>query len=282
MTQFLRDVRESYLFLQESRHLLDRQHPVATAKIWLNLEEPEPVAMTTSVLDSSLTTPQAIAFDMPVDGTNLKYVRPFLQPFRLLLTTLGCPCIQNPSSVQPVRPQSTLSSPAEAVVAAIAPLRQAKVLCDVTLKGDDDSRSISAHRVLLAAFSDFFRAASHDFWRDGTVTLELVKHDVLSTIVDFCYNPRITLPTVSSSDDVDTIGEALDSCLDFLMAADYLEMAMLHRIVEDHLLQNTWAFVRPDNVKALLQSARDANASLLQLHCDNYISKNKSIVDECT
>jgi hypothetical protein len=282
MKQFLSDVKESYLFLQQSKHLLNPQHSVAMAKIWLNLEEAEPVAMTASDLDSSLTTLQGIAFDMPVDGTNLKYVRPFLQPFRPLLTKLGCPCIQTPPGAQQFSSQSTQSSPAEAVVAAIAPLRKAKVLCDVTLKVKDDPRPIFAHRVLLAAFSNFFRAASHEFWRGGPIILELVKYDVLSAIVDFCYNPQITLPTVSFSDDVDTIGEALDSCLDFLIAADYLKISMLHGIVEGHLLENARAFVRPDNVVALQLSAQDAKAFKFEWYCVSYISKNKPIVDNCT
>jgi hypothetical protein len=95
------------------------------------------------------------------------------------------------------------------------------------------------------------------------------------------YQGEMDPPVVTEFDDNDTIADSLDHYIDLLMAADYLQMARLHQVVEGFILDKCRVFIRPDNVKALTESAKDARASELAAYCEEYEKQNQQIVDDC-
>lgn len=96
-------------------------------------------------------------------------------------------------------------------------------LCDVTLIAE--SRRIPAHRLVLAAASDYFAAMFTNDLREATqdeVQLKDVDSDALGGLVQYCYTGQIelredTVETLLSTACLLQLTEVVDACCHFLM-----------------------------------------------------------------
>ena len=108
---------------------------------------------------------------------------------------------------------------------------------------------------------------------------EVSFHD-LEFIVEHFYTGALALPTALKTEDNETIADKLDKCLD-LVRADFLPIPWLHEAVENHILEKSDIFIRPDNVSALKKIALNANAATLMDYFKKYEDANKAVVDGC-
>jgi sacsin len=283
---YLKDVQDTYAFLQAHIWEVEFDTTLMASRVWLNLETTDVDRIRKEDLGGALTSADRLCFRCPVDPGKLKFVRSFLTPFEKLLTALGCQSVKQPPLRAKRNPLDETARPMERVMGSICQLRKKEELFDITLSAmDKDNRKvlIKAHHVVLAASSDYFLKNSR--WQDGKgakdITLETISYETLSVVVDFMYNGETDPPAVTEFDDNDTIADSLDHYIDLLVAADYLQMARLHQVVEGFILDKCGVFIRPDNVKALTESAKDARAGELAAYCKDYEKQNQQIVNDC-
>lgn len=107
------------------------------------------------------------------------------------------------SSQRPMTTVSPLTSHATELLSELQQLHKDRVLCDIVLmagikeQSDGDKNTeeekcyVPAHRVILAASSNYFRAMFTSFQEKNctTVTIQNVSHDALKAVVDYIYSP---------------------------------------------------------------------------------------------
>jgi hypothetical protein len=133
---------------------------------------------------------------------------------------------------------------------------EARSFTDVTFVVE--GREIAAHRVLLALFSDHFRAMFSAGMRESfenRVPIQGVPYDAFRALLSFLYSGQL-------EDSVRP--DAVSWYLDLLLAADQFCVEPLKAVCEDRLV----LLVTEENVETILAHADLAHAAQLRAYCD--------------
>jgi hypothetical protein len=102
---------------------------------------------------------------------------------------------------------------------------QDKSMCDVTLTAG--SYSVQAHRVVLAASSDYFSAMFSGNWserKDSNITLHELTPCGLKAVVEFSYHGKLTVDTENTGD--------------ILLAIHHCQLEKAYKLFEDYIGEN--------------------------------------------
>jgi len=135
---------------------------------------------------------------------------------------------------------------------------------DVQLTVDDHpGPPINAHRALLAARSENFRAMLVNEMTEANskiIILKEIKYDILLLLVQYLYTDAVA------------INEA--NVVDLLIASDRFQIKRLQAMCEDFVMKS----IELDNVCNLFELADKVHASQLKVFCKNWIVSNWSEV----
>ena len=153
---------------------------------------------------------------------------------------------------------------AEDVLAGLAKLREDNILCDVELQVD--GRSVSAHRVVLAASSSYFRSMFAGRFEEATsqvVNFKQITFTGLSKVVDFVYTSRVDLTN--------------ENIEDVLPSAHLLQMNSIVDKCKEWMIQK----VTSTNCLAFLKLAEKFNletteAAITKFVLENFVSISKT------
>lgn len=144
-------------------------------------------------------------------------------------------------------------------------LQRLRQLCDVVLETSSGSL-ISAHRVVLAASSLYFRAMFVDGLLESTqrqITVMNFDPDIVEAVVMHAYNADFSLPA--------------DRVLPLMLAADYFQMIPLREVCSTFLQQN----VGPEDCFGIKSIARQHSISTLSKFCKNFACDHFEEVITC-
>jgi sacsin len=276
---FLSDLRDSYNYLQENLgESWATFSDFRRCKVWLNLDITDPTLVRKVDIQSGPQSPWSdidhLILDSSCDTKNLKSVGQALIPYDRLLRSLGCKSIVQPKVEIPHR------EPPPSVSSSLSRLRREGKLLDVTLVADDGS--VSAHRIVLAAASDYFARQFNGKWSNNdSIRLKEFSKSTISTVVDFAYADSFLWTSMKpvKEDDLDTIANKLDEFLDLLAAANYFDMPELMSQVENEILETARIFIKEPNVLGVRERAAEANAHRVEDYCRKYYEQNKEAVD---
>lgn len=135
---------------------------------------------------------------------------------------------------------------------------------DVQLTVEDYTGTpISAHRALLAARSEAFKAMLLNDMSESTmktITLKEIKFDILTLLIQYFYTDCVTITETN--------------VVDLLMASDRFQIKRLQAMCEDYMMKN----IELDNVCDLFSLADRVHAAQLKTFCMNWIVSNWSEV----
>jgi sacsin len=134
---YLKDVQDTYAFLQT--HVSEAQSvpSLRSGRVWLNLETTDVDRIKKEDLGGALTSADRLCFRCPVDPGKLKFVRSFLTPFEKLLTALGCQSVKQPPLRARRESLDDTAQPMARVMDSICQLRKKGELFDITLSAMD-------------------------------------------------------------------------------------------------------------------------------------------------
>ncbi|XP_048765786.1 kelch-like protein 26 [Ostrea edulis] len=170
----------------------------------------------------------------------------------------------------------------EKIVQGLDDLRQKSLLCDYTLKADEESFAV--HKVVMVACSDYFQAmltSNMKECHEDIVELKGISANGLKIIVDFAYTGELKLNTQNVEDVLSAathlqVSDAMDLCSKYLEASisvrncvDILNIAELYSLVS--LCQASRQFML-HNFEELAESEQYSmmnNVQLAQLLAEN-------------
>ena len=278
---YIHDVRATYAYLQENSGSAERIPDIKESRVFFNIDTTDVDRLSAVDLERSLTSAKFLCLNSPVDAGSIKVTRKFLIPYEQLLKALGCKSVVQPTS-RAARPSlHGTESPMTTAMKQILTLRDQCQLVDVVFEAE--GREKPAHRIFLAAVSDYCRAQFSGEWgrllaNQVKIHIEDMRFVTLSQMVDFAYMIKIDWPRVRDPGNNDEIAKVLDELLDLLQATDMWLLEMLHTMTENEIIDNARIYIRPDNVESVRDIAKDANASGLVSHCDMFIADNASFV----
>ncbi|MCJ1404885.1 hypothetical protein MMC11_008111 [Xylographa trunciseda] len=200
-------------------------------------------------------------------------VRSSLIPFSKLLSALGCKTMMYPTFRSAAREESKLMAP------RMNQLRLEGFLTDITFSVE--GISLSAHRVVLAASSEYCMSQFKEFWKTrGVVQLEDMTPHTLENLIDYAYQDGFdwTVLQANTDDDIDGIADKLDRLLDLLVGADRWLMHDMKMDVEEQILQGSRFLIRADNVSDIKRVANAVNAKALEVYCKEFVEYNAKAV----
>ncbi|KAI9838391.1 MAG: hypothetical protein M1819_005660 [Sarea resinae] len=283
LQEILKDVQASYSFLQKSSDLLTSIPGAKQAKVWLNLSTTDLSSVGIKHVKESLTAIEHLCLHTPVDALPIRYVRPFLAPYEMLLRALGCASVYRPDISLPSGNETRFSEPsATATMAKLARQRETGNYCDAIFSVS--GKIIYAHRSILAIYSPYCDAQFSGPWSanlDTGVPIELedMTANSLEAIVAWAYTNHIDWPVLSDANDNESIATSLDFLLDLLVDTDRLLVSALHEKVEQHILRHATVYVRPDNVQDIRIVAQMHQAKMLKSYCEEFEARNRKLVD---
>ena len=271
---FLSDLTFTYDFLQDNLLQSRDAFTQTTAPLWLNLAITDDDLVRLEDLQSSWLKIEHLVLLSTYDSPPLMSVQPRLMRHERLLRALGCRTIVYSTMIAPdIGLRESLS-------ASMTRMRHEEKMLDVTLSAD--GQDVKAHKVVLAAASDYFAANFNGNWaKDDRINLEDISFHALSMVVDFIYADVFdwTSTRVTDEDTVDVIADKLDDLLDLLTVADRFLMPVLTCQAEGELLRAGRSFVRIDNVLDIRNRAAEANAHNVEKACTAFYEENKVPVD---
>ncbi|KAI9891893.1 MAG: hypothetical protein M1814_002278 [Vezdaea aestivalis] len=288
LVSYLEDLESSYGYLQDNYTDDDIKEAKGEA-IFLNLRTTQKNLIAVSELQENLVSADMLCLYSKSDPRPFVPVNPFLFAFEKLLLALDCKKITE--TVLRAKPKAVERTPEQLLMQNIRQLRHETKCCDITLGVPNQSKRINAHRVILAANSDFFMGITKPEWNKNHITIpdEDSKNspgitiELLEMIVDYCYSGEITLPVLDSEThdggSNEELAEKLDQCSELLYAADFLLMPRLTSIVEAFMLDYRQVFIRADNVREWKTIAEECGAKDLLLYCCDFELNNLRMVE---
>ena len=282
LPEYVRDIQASYNYLQENSGFAKDIPDIKGARIFFNIDTTDTDAFSASILEPSLTSANGLCLNSPVDFGVIKVARKFLVPYEKLLKALGCNSVIQPAARVPQGSLNQGLSPMATTIKEALYLRDQRQLIDVVFEAE--RREKPAHRIFLAAVSDYCKAQFSGEWGDSlahraTIHIKDMRFLTLSQMVDFAYTGTVDWPQVQDTGDKDEIANKLDELLDLLQGTDRWLMKTLHTMTEDVILGKAAILVRADNVESVRDIAKDTNAQNLVSHCDEFIALNADFVE---
>jgi hypothetical protein len=135
-------------------------------------------------------------------------------------------------------------------------------MCDVVLTAGE--YSVQAHKLILSANSDYFRAMFTGNWNEKEkrdIVLHELTADGLKAVVQFCYHGEITV--------------ALDNIRDILSAIHHCQISKAYKIIERYLGRslNVINFLKLYELADMF-NMEDLKKSGQQFACDEFIVKH--------
>ncbi|MCJ1433205.1 hypothetical protein MMC27_002564 [Xylographa pallens] len=268
---FLLDLLESYEYLQTRLQESKESFRFAKSAVWLNVDNLRDVS--SYELRHSWQRLDHLILLSTCDAPPLMAVRSFLTPFAKLLNTIGCKSMMYPTFRSATRDDS------EAMASRVNRLRLKSFLTDVTFSVE--GISLSAHRVVLAAKSDYCMSQFNGSWNTGDVVeLEDMTPHTLENLIDYAYQDSFDWTSLQADpdDDTDIIADKLDRLLDMLVGADRWLMQDMKTDVEQQILQGNRLLIRADNVRDIRHVADEASAKVLERYCEDFEKNNAEAV----
>ena len=282
LAEYVKDIQASYEYLQENSKFTTGISGIQASKIFFNTDTTDVDRISTIDLEKTLTSAKFLCLNSPVDAGIIKVSRKFLVPYEKLLRALGCKSVVQPTNRTPRPFPHQTESPLTTILKEVLSLRDEGQLIDVVFEAE--GREKPAHRIFMAAVSDYCRAQFSGEWgllltRQAKIQIEDMSFMTLSQMVDFAYTSKIEWPRVQDPGNNDEIAMVLDELLDLLQATDMWFIQTLHTMTENTIIDNAAVYIRPDNVESVRDVAKEANASGLVSHCDTFIADNLSFVE---
>ncbi|KAG8951930.1 hypothetical protein FRC03_012327 [Tulasnella sp. 419] len=257
------DIKETYAWLEDHS---------ADAEAYLKPHQEKPIFLNVDLAELSSGTyhwhsPRSIWLDLRWDNGKDYPVREYLQPFQKLLVAAG------------VRSFSTgvLASPLTGVDGDSSRMRQRfdyfrglDKFTDMALISKNGDQ-LKAHRLVLAASSDFFSELLTGDYSEGRAPtseeqpmhLELpFSTTELKIVLDYVYTGHFQLPSV---EDADQAMEALDVLLNVLDISNQWSFPILKYQASKAIVD--LEIIQPMNIDAVIERAREAEANELLEKC---------------
>ena len=278
LPEYVKDIQASYNYLQDDSEYAKHIPGIRQAKIFFNIDKTDTDTFSAESLELSLTSANRLYLNSPVDFGLIKVARRFLVSYEKLIQALGCNAVIQPAARVPQNSSDQNEYPMTKALNEILNLRDKQQLIDVVF--EIEGRRKPAHRIFVAAVSDYCKAQFSGEWgvsleHGATIHIKDMRFVTLSQMVDFAYTGTVDWPSVQTPPDKDDVAETLDELLDLLHATDRWLLKTLHVMTEDVILDKAEILVRADNVDAVREIARDANALGLVAHCDEFIRLNE-------
>ena len=158
-------------------------------------------------------------------------------------------------------------------------------LCDVTFEAE--SQTITAHRNILAAASEYCESQFSQHWNnlletDAIIHLEELSFKTLSSLIDFAYTGTFDFPEIVVGTSADEVADVLDDMLDLLAGSDRWLMPRLHQMIEFFILApgHIENFILVPNVTPVMKRAEEGRANALVEYCEAYLHKNFKFVQD--
>lgn len=275
---YLTDIRSVYQYLQgftQQPMSVRSLEVLKSEKVWFNVDWENDEHVWTSGMKQYWTSLDRLCLRMPYDSSSVKYVRSSLLTFEKLLRSSGCLAVEIPSSVS--YPTIANTTP---LSESLLSLWDEGVLVDVKFQCSDNI-IIDAHKVVLATKSEYFRRQFSEKWdprTDEPVKLEDVSGATLGMILDYVYQRKTTCVqgTLTTEDE---IADSLDEVLALLKASGRFLIRDLFEKTEKSILDRSSLFIRVDNVRSILSLADEIDAKHLKSYCQEYLKKNRRIID---
>ena len=197
---------------------------------------------------------------------------------------LGCKSVKQPTAAAPGPSTDNRELSLAVAMAEMRELRDQHQLTDVILEAEGISHP--AHKIVLAAVSKYCKAQFAGEWgrllqHQATIHLEQLRAITLSQMIDFAYTGEFKWPQLQDPEDNTEIADRLDELLDLLDGTNMWMLDRLHGMTQDFLTSQSWSaiYIRVDNVNAVKERARDARASRLLKHCEDFETANSEFVE---
>lgn len=267
---YISDVKACYEHLQSrisSLPLPDRK-----ARIWLNVEATDIVLMSQSTFRGSWTCSELLCSGLKSDSSQIQYVRSFLVPFASLLDHYRVEKYFPSEEIEPPTPSTEYSA---VILSDFRRLRQEGKLLDITL--DVENTKIEAHKIILATASKYWERMLTGSFREtneGIIPLPELKAKTVTTVLEYMYTGEVS-GINKSADPSDTLQELMYQ----LEVSDLWDLNGLKGKLQYQICRKDLELIRPETAQRILEYAKDAKATSLVRICENYISKNREIVN---
>lgn len=277
MPEYLRDVQACYEYLQQDLDVTKSIHGIFQAPIWLNLDTTQVDLVLKDYLEPSLTSADYLCLNTLIDPAPLKVAKNFLVPYEKLLVGLGCQTVVQPTSAASPPSSDSREFSLASTMAQMRILRDQDLLVDVTLEAGGQRKP--AHKIVLAAVSDFCRAQFAGPWgrlleHQATIRLEELSFRTLSRMVDFAYTGAVEWPELKNPRDKQEVDDHLTELLDLLEATDMWLLTRLHDMTENFLSCQPYSrvYIRVDTVYEVMERAENARAPRLVKYCEDFLA----------
>ncbi|KAI9763065.1 MAG: hypothetical protein M1840_000956 [Geoglossum simile] len=270
---FLSDLSDTYSYLQR-----DPSSPVcqSTERIWLNINL-SGIGTTASCVNNAWIDAEHLILFCPYDPGDMQAVRPYLKPYQDLLKRCGCQPIRTPTLEEVHRPDHN-SLPSQ-----LSRFWKDSKLTDIAF--ETEGKCVFAHKLVLAAASEKYENFFTGNWasppdaRNAPIVLDDINHATLLLMLDFAYHDHLDFRSLQANKDEESsaIADKLDVLFDLLAGADQWLMPSLHAQAEFQILLNE-LYIRPDNVRVVLEVANRTNSKRLARYCVEYIRDNSKIM----
>ena len=268
---FLLDLGSSYEYLHA--RLQDSKEAFCFPKsaVWLNVDSIQHVS--SYELQHSWLRLDHLILLSACDAPPLMAIRSFLTKFENLLKAIGCKSMVYPTY------RFTDKDHTEVMASRMNRLRLSDILIDVTFS--TKGIFLSAHRVVLAARSEYCMSQFNGSWITGDVIeLEDMTPHTLENLIDYAYQDSFdwTALQANADDDTDAIADKLDLLLDMLVGADRWLMQDMKTDIEQQILQGNRFLIRADNVCDIRNVADEVGAKELEKYCEEFEMSNAEAV----
>jgi hypothetical protein len=305
---FFSDLRATYQYLNESRHLeaasqyLCKKHN--DKKLWLNddrgLENIHETAKQGASLNwlTARSILHGVPYDLPASG--LYSAKRSIEEYGNLLRGCGSHVVE---SMNTVRRNENVENHGNNMLKRIAGmLDEPDNMCDIRIIVE--GKEHHAHRLVLGAVSPFFRSLSCGGWKESTTGVlnldppsdsepeedefapAIVQRKTyygtsagVQSVIQWVYNGVLVLDDGNLQGASNDVENRLDHYLEVLELADMWDIEELRRHVENRILTRASVFIRVENVLNVRDIARRCNANLVVDYCEEYFQKNKDVVE---
>lgn len=315
--EFFKDLEVTYQHLsnpsnvQQAGQLLKRRYP--DAPVWLNeasalgslslSQKPALFGLITKPKEPIVTigslcwlTANCILEDISYDVShhNLHPLKVSIMPYRSLIHASGMNIVH--AVAASTSPENPIHH-GDFVLQAIQTMRRSEKTCDLTII--IGGRQHHVHLWVMAIFASYFRTfmSSEYKWKESLRhTLDLDEEsgpgpspaarqsispataESVAAVIDWMYNGRLDIDDNQIQTNDDTVHTLLDHYMNILRLADFWDIPLLKKHVENRILCNAKLFIRIDNVREARQIAEESYAMELEKYCLEFEEANKQVM----
>ena len=293
-TLFFEDLVKTYDYLNHEDRLREAsayllQHHCED-KVWLNedlsffgVSKFTKAGITSDAPISSLMWLSAgsilhgVPYDLP--NNDLYSAKSSMEPYRNLLRECGSKVVEN---VKVAIKAENIENHGNYMLGRIREMME-KHGNGYDMKITIQKQEYFAHRVLLAAISPYFSRLCYGDWKEkstGELDLDAKTYgtaDSVGSVIEWVYNGYLKLDDGLLPED--EVPGRLQHYLSILELTNVWDIPALRVHIENRILKYAGKFIRVENVSVVLDMAKDYNANDLEEFCEDFIDKNKRVVE---